>query len=224
MSLRCYITDSSELSDGALFGEAIDMISADRRAKAMSYCFEKDRNLSVVAGLFFRAVETHYGVAIAADGDGKPQTDDPEVNFNVSHSGSMVVCAVSDVPVGIDIETVGGNLDVSRNVMTPHEHDIFMEMGDRENIFCRMWTVKESYMKALGKGLSIPPDSFDVIREGGLRHDGFPNGLKVKELDPPEGYCVSVCSSNVDCGDLKAVSVRRLMDFVRSESKRTFCG
>ncbi len=215
MSLKCYIVNSDELNDPVLFNEVIDTISFDRRTKALSYCFEKDRKLSAVAGLFFRTVEVKYNVRITIDEDDKPQTNRSDVNFNVSHSGSMVVCAVSDVPVGIDVEAIGNNLDISKDVMMKEEYEIFMSMDNREEVFCRMWTIKESYMKALGKGLSIPPNTFDIIKENGLRHDGFPNGLKVRELESPEGYCVSVCSSDVECDEMKAISCRQMLDLIR---------
>jgi len=80
------------------------------------------------------------------------------IDFNISHSGEYVVCAVTDKGrVGIDIEKIR-EIDLSdfRRYMTDDEWQKIKEAEQPNEKFYEYWTMKESVMKAEGKGLSIP--------------------------------------------------------------------
>lgn len=211
---RCLSIDVREQREQLL--DSMGYLSVDRKEKALSYHFEKDRLLSIAAGLFFRYITEKYHTEILFGPNDKPYAKNGRMEFNISHSGHYVVFAESEVPIGIDIEEIGHNNDIARNVMMKNEYQTFLGYVDdvKDDLFCRMWTVKESYMKAVGSGLTIAPDSFSVITKNGIRHDGFPDGLKVKELDAPEGYHVSVCSKDVDGFVLEKITVKELIEMV----------
>lgn len=177
------------------YGKVLGLISPHRRELSRRFVFEKDRRLSAAAGYFMKRIEEEYGVSVSVDQDGKPQTDRDDVHFNISHSGGYAVCVISEHPVGVDIEQIGNNNDLAPTVMMPSELEIFRRMSEdiRNEVFCRMWTIKESYMKARGKGLSIPPDTLDVIRPEGLDHEVFCRPFRITEMGAPEGYRISVC-------------------------------
>ena len=95
----------------------------------------------------------------------RPFLDD-SIDFNISHSGEYVVCAINNEGrVGIDIERMRP-LDFSefRNYMTSEEWNMMHESPDQLEYFYELWTVKESVIKGEGKGLSIP--LLDIHWEG----------------------------------------------------------
>ncbi len=198
IAMRCMIADAC----GADIGLAMSALSEERAKLASSFLFERDRRLSAVAGLFMGWISMTYDVVVRVDPNGKPRAVGDKVHFNVSHSGRYVACAVADVPVGIDIEAEGENLDLLAAVAMPEEREVFSRMpeGEREALFCRMWTAKESYMKAVGLGMSIPPESFRVVRDGGISDVWLPRPYRIRELAAPVGYRASVCAAG-DPGD-----------------------
>lgn len=81
-----------------------------------------------------------------------------EVDFNISHSAGMVVCALSSSgAVGIDVEKVEPlPVEDFRPVLSAEEWNAIHGPGDRYRHFYRLWTTKEAVIKAEGKGLRIP--------------------------------------------------------------------
>ncbi len=115
--------------------------------------------------------------------------------FNLAHSGDWAVLAISDKPVGIDIEHIG-----SRNVRKlarsfPAEEFDWMQSEDALERFYMLWTMKESVMKASGRGLNLDPRSFSVlpaIEGNNLEIDGaawYPESFVFDD------YVIAVCSS-----------------------------
>lgn len=87
------------------------------------------------------------------------------VHFNVSHSGKWVVAAFHTKPIGIDIELIArADMKLAEAMFTSGEYtELCTKLnGERDQLFYAIWTGKESYMKAVGKGLTIPLDSFSV--------------------------------------------------------------
>lgn len=100
------------------------------------------------------------------------------VYFNLSHSGAYAVLAVSDREVGIDIEGKSSNyLSVARRFFCPEEYADITDPGDEAasaGRFLEYWTMKEAYVKYVGKGLLIPLHSFRMVRND----DGY--GLYIR--------------------------------------------
>ena len=89
------------------------------------------------------------------DNFGKPHIKNSDLNFNISHSGNMVVCIFSNEEIGVDIEEVQGiEYSIFENVFSDLEMCAIKESGI--NKFYEYWTRKESIIKAIGKGMSIP--------------------------------------------------------------------
>ncbi|MGG0537718.1 4'-phosphopantetheinyl transferase family protein [Priestia aryabhattai] len=99
---------------------------------------------------------------------GKPYLQiDPSFHFNISHSGDWVVVVSSSEEVGIDIERIQKiNFDIAEKYFTISEYNDLLSCREENRIkyFFDLWTLKESYVKLLGKGLSIPLNSFTIIR------------------------------------------------------------
>ena len=88
-----------------------------------------------------------------------------KIHFNISHSGKWAVCAFGEKPAGIDIEEISTvNLEIARRFFSAEEcFDLFSKKADERLLFFyELWTLKESFIKAAGKGLSIPLSSFTI--------------------------------------------------------------
>lgn len=88
----------------------------------------------------------------------------PYFHYNIAHSGEWVVCAVDNSEIGVDVEKIlPFDLQMAKGLFTEEEYwDLFNAKEDKNSAFYDIWTLKESYVKARGRGLSIPLDSFNV--------------------------------------------------------------
>jgi 4'-phosphopantetheinyl transferase len=101
---------------------------------------------------------------------GRPHISRPaasgNLRFNLSNTAGLVACAVSmDCEIGIDVENITRPVDADElapSVFAPAELADFRQAGleDRRDRFFSYWTLKESYVKARGMGLSLPLDAF----------------------------------------------------------------
>jgi len=97
---------------------------------------------------------------------GKPYLSDyPNFHFNISHSNDTIVLLVSDSPVGVDIEYINEPcLKIVDRFFLEEEKDYINSDNNNKSIrFYEIWTRKEAFIKYLGKGLSIPLNSFNVF-------------------------------------------------------------
>jgi 4'-phosphopantetheinyl transferase len=88
----------------------------------------------------------------------------PSFHYNISHSGEWVVCATSNSEIGVDVEEIlPFDLQMAKGLFTCDEYHYLLDKKEEGNAaFYDIWTSKESYVKAKGRGLSIPLDSFNV--------------------------------------------------------------
>ncbi|MCD7736265.1 MAG: 4'-phosphopantetheinyl transferase superfamily protein, partial [Lachnospiraceae bacterium] len=111
---------------------------------------------------------------------GKPFFPDfPEIHFSLSHSGEMAMAVFADTEIGCDIELKKqANEKLARRFFCPEEYAWMARAKDepeRKERFYRLWTLKESFLKATGWGLRLPLDSFCFfITESAERESGRP--------------------------------------------------
>ena len=192
--IKLLLADVLPLDNPAVYDLLYDSASSERRAAADSFRFRKDRNLSLGAaalidrglGAFgFREKDMSYGRTAY----GKPFfRNAPGIHFNISHSSTKVAVAFSDSEVGCDIEEITDiDLAVAERFFNRDEYEAIMSLKDEErcSAFFRCWTMKESYMKATGMGMSLPPGSFSVFRE-------IP-GYSFLTPDSFAGYACALC-------------------------------
>ena len=95
---------------------------------------------------------------------GKPfPANDPKRHFNVSHSGDWVLAAFDDDEVGVDIQRMRPiDMGVAEKNFSEKEYrDLIKKDGvERERRFYEIWTLKESFIKAVGQGLSLGLGTF----------------------------------------------------------------
>jgi 4'-phosphopantetheinyl transferase len=185
------------------------LINSDKRNKIKSFINKKDKIRSLLGEILIRTIieeELHIGskyITFEKNEYGKPYIREyPKFNFNISHSGDFVVCAIDDELVGIDIEEVKHIEceEIARNFFTTTEFDYIV----KENLdiqlskFYEIWTLKESYIKCCGQGLSIPLKSFsiDIDKYGNIKGiiKNQNKKYKFKSFDIELGYKMAVCS------------------------------
>lgn len=127
--------------------------------------------LRTILGGYLRIPPTE--VQFAQGPRGKPYVDHPPHSgrsgpfFNLSHSSKLALIAVSATEVGVDLEKVR-HLESLTEIARRHFSESEFQALDalqgeaRQLAFYRCWTRKEAYIKALGEGLSMPLDTFDV--------------------------------------------------------------
>jgi 4'-phosphopantetheinyl transferase len=128
------------------------------------------------------------------------------LQFNLSHSEDLVAVAlVEQRAIGVDVEYIRPVLDlnsVAEDNYTPGEFSSMREVAGeaRKALFFRYWTRKESYIKAVGKGLSIPLNTFDTRFERGARGRNLGRTVDaphvdswwIEDLAPPAKYAGAV--------------------------------
>jgi 4'-phosphopantetheinyl transferase len=131
---------------------------------------------------------------------GKPYSiDDPGLYFNMSNSGGLAAIAFSrDSEVGIDIERIRPlpDLDdmITMNFTASEIRFINTRPKEKINRFFRFWTVKESYLKAIGEGMRLTPDSLefsiekDCIKQLSVKGIFEPEDWNFKEFSPATDY------------------------------------
>ncbi|MGM9606766.1 MAG: 4'-phosphopantetheinyl transferase family protein [Oscillospiraceae bacterium] len=105
----------------------------------------------------------------------------PDRHFSLSHSGSLVLCALSDHPVGADIEVIRPRSEkLPAYVYKGAEYDRFLALGGGWDAFYTLWTETESILKYTGEGLKA------------LRRADLPAGCILSNLSG-QGWKGAVC-------------------------------
>ena len=178
MYVKLYFADVSCLKDEKLYSKLSEKMTQARRDAADRLRFAKDRRLSVGAYSLLRYALIRAGekgtFPIETGECGKPYFPDrPDICFNLSHSGDVALCALSDTDVGCDVEAQRRPpLSVAKRYFSSSEKDYLASARtdeERAERFFRVWTLKESVMKATGLGFSLAPSSFSAVdSDGGL--------------------------------------------------------
>jgi 4'-phosphopantetheinyl transferase len=187
-------------------------LSPDERARAARFRFPEHRDaftagrgaqreiLSRYAGLPPHALaysETKYGKQSLAGA-----AAELDIRYNVSNSGGLALYAVTlRREVGVDLEQLKpmpDGIDIARRFFSAPENEVFaaLDEGVRDLAFFCCWTRKEAYIKAVGEGLSMPLDRFDVAFAPGepariLRTRGEEDEAgrwSMAEVQPGPGY------------------------------------
>lgn len=152
-------------------------------------------------GILKSIVRMEYGMEtcpeIVRNSFGKPYFQDGDLHFNVSHSGEYLAIAFSESPVGIDIQkekTIREGM--YRKVVQPMERQLIGT--ERQKDFLRLWALKESFVKAEGKGLVISMKDYYFEKENDRYFVNY-HGQRALwrftiEEELIEGYVISVCA------------------------------
>lgn len=171
-----YYTRPELFSEPAELARLRTLLSSDELARVDALRFEHDRHDRLIARALVRtALSSETGVDPAAwrftaNEYGRPEIDHPAehrgLRFNLSHAEGLIVLLVAQGrEVGIDVEPVGREtriLEIANHFFAPSEAAALAKTPEacQRRRFFQFWTLKESYIKAKGMGLSIPLKHF----------------------------------------------------------------
>lgn len=203
-------------------------IDAEKKYKINRFVNKKDKIRSLISEILIRNIIfenlniNNRDIIFEKNEQGKPNLKGySDFNFNLSHSGDFVVCAVDDKPIGIDIEKIK-SIDyngIAQSFFSKDEYD-FISKGDLQtqvDKFYEIWTLKESYIKTDGRGLTIPLKSFsinideyeniDLITKNELKKCNF------RKFNIESEYKMAVCSLNKEIpNDIIRINQNCLID------------
>lgn len=147
---------------------------------------------------------------------GKPSLKRKDMFYNISHSGKYVTCAISNKMVGIDIQKHIENFEEIISFFSTSEKEYLASIPLHKLLikeFFKIWTVKESYVKFLGRGLYKELDSFSlfldkkkIIDEGRIVKDTL-----FKNFSISEEYTLSVVANSNDNYEIRYVESKNLI-------------
>lgn len=168
---KIYKLNTEQLEDPEIFQRFYEELSEGRQRKVDSMRQQKGKMLSLGAGILIDRGLKEYGLReaktkIALGENEKPFFPDyPEIYFNVSHSEKMVLAVFADTEIGCDIEYIAPiKMKIAKRFFCQAEYEFIMQQQEEKQTetFYRLWTLKESFMKATGLGMKLPMDSFCV--------------------------------------------------------------
>ena len=140
------------------------LMTPEKRERISRFRFEQDRKRTVAGEMLARQMLAAYSgieeaaLTFAIGEHGKPFVKNIQLMFNISHSGNLVLCAVSDRQIGVDIEKIRPVEErLIRYVCCDDEYRYVTEPDispqEQQRRFFHVWTFKEAFFKCDGKGL-----------------------------------------------------------------------
>lgn len=181
-------------------------LSPSERLRNERYHYWQDRQSNLLSLLFAKSYLSQkinvpiQEICFRTNAYGKPSLLTPlDYHFNISHSGNWVVIAFAASPLGIDIEKIDPqDISIFQQFFSESEYKTLTELPAEDQLACfyDLWTLKESYIKAIGVGLSKPLHSFSIQK---MPHKILLSGNNqpyfFKQYDIDAAYKFSVCSS-----------------------------
>lgn len=191
------------------------LLAADEASRLEGMIADTTRDQFIVSRVLLRTVLSHHTGhpfhlwRFIAEPAGKLRVVAPKhiqgLQFNISHTNGLVVCAVSNGPeIGVDVEHTGLSLNLmllARRVLAASEIRAFMQADTdgQKSLFYTLWTLKEAYVKAHGGGFSIPLDAlcFDLTHrkpkiEFSSRHPGDNKDWQFRRITPTPDHVLAL--------------------------------
>jgi 4'-phosphopantetheinyl transferase len=218
-----YAIDLDEVVESTIYLDLYNVLSEERKLKTDRYKFEIDAKRSICAEVLVKyLLQCHSNGACPAEIGfksnqyGKLYFDGiSDYYFNISHSGKWVVCAWSRREIGVDVEKIKDiDIDVAKHYFTKAEyhHLISKEAVSRKNYLIELWTLKESYVKYKGKGLSMSLDRIHFyFKDGKVCYDcDHENNLLFRMLHLDDEHRLAVCSLDSVHEEVRVVSLKTI--------------
>jgi medium-chain acyl-[acyl-carrier-protein] hydrolase len=197
-------------------------LSSEELLRAGRFYFPKDRDHFIVGRGTLRSILARYldrapeEFQFAYSPHGKPalasEANGSGLHFNLAHSHGLALIAVTrGREVGVDLERVSQEFagePIAERFFSPQEVATLRAVptSARREAFFHCWTRKEAYLKATGRGLSLPLDAFDVSLAPGqpaalLSHRAEPEAPRrwsLRQLNPAPGYVGAIAAEGTD--------------------------
>lgn len=187
-------------------------LAPEELARAERFRFSRDRRRYVVARAVLRTLLGRALSLKAADvclhynEEGKPflaASHESNLQFNVAHSHELALVALTRGPaLGVDLEyrrKLENAQRIAQRFFSAQEVAALsaFPVSQQHAFFFRIWTRKEAFIKATGKGLSQPLGAFSVMDAGGrpLQHvqlEGVTTSWRIWDLSPGADYTAAL--------------------------------
>ncbi|MCM3339753.1 4'-phosphopantetheinyl transferase superfamily protein [Paenibacillus sp. MER TA 81-3] len=195
--------------------ELLPYVSEERKSSIARFRQEIDAKRALLSECIVRALIisqyrcSNEHIRFERHTHGKPYAaSHPDYHYNVSHSGDWVACAVADLPLGVDIEQIRPiELSIAERFFAASETEAILSLCEAERLpmFYKIWTLKESFVKAEGTGLTVPLDSV-AFTVGGMndiqmaaRNQEYRYRFRMYAPDPE--HMLAVCASGCEFPD-----------------------
>jgi 4'-phosphopantetheinyl transferase len=176
--VHLWLCEAEKVIEPLLLNRYKSWLTPEEAQKRLRYRFEKHQHQYLITRALIRSLLSHYQTDIQPQDWrfeqnqwGKPSLvaeQNPENwVFNLSHTEGLIVCAFTKGhALGVDVENVtregGETIKIANRYFSPSEHQQLIALPEEKqnDRFFDLWTLKESYIKACGKGLAIPLDEF----------------------------------------------------------------
>jgi 4'-phosphopantetheinyl transferase len=205
--MRDVVTVAATSTEGISAAELdalVDRLPEPERQRASGLHLESRRRSFVLGRVLLRTtVARRIGVrpddvVLQIEPSGRPVLAAPlnEFSVSISHSGGFVVVGVAKRHIGVDVERLRRSVrfpQVAARVCSPRELRRIgrLEGPARERAFLTVWSRKEAYGKAIGRGIAFPMRSV-TVGPGGSRVSGGEGGWRVSDLDVDPAYVAAV--------------------------------
>ena len=183
--------------DSQALKQAFETMSNERKSETIALVSEDKRNQKIAADMLCRQMLAEESgipsesIIFSKGKNGKPYAENCSSEFSISHCGNLVICAVSEKEIGIDIEKIRDiRLKTAEKFATERELEY---IGNNTEGFFRIWTLKEAFFKCKGTGLGadIKRVSFEIDDSGNILCSE--NGYKLFFDSSFDGHICSVC-------------------------------
>lgn len=237
-----WLLSQDEVQDESLLSRYREILTEEERCRERRFYFPKDQRQYLLTRAFIRTVLSRYSTVrphewrFEQDAYGRPEATNAEgsatvVSFNISHAGGVIACGIArSGAIGIDLESIGRDpapLDIADGHFSPTEVASLYSLPQalQRRRFFEYWTLKESYIKATGKGLSIPLDQMSFNLEGdydigvsfGRSLTDRPDRWQFLLLRLFANHVLAVCVDRSE-QEKKHLVIRKLIPFVSEES------
>ncbi|WP_340014968.1 4'-phosphopantetheinyl transferase superfamily protein [Paenibacillus sp. FSL K6-1318] len=196
-----------EVLPEAYWNHFLSQVSAERRAQASRFVRQADAYRSVLGEMLTRVTLSKLtgrrpaDLSFTRNSYGKPSLiHHSNVQFNVSHSGDWIALISGGTgELGVDVEKIAPiDMQIAERFFSPTESQFLAAQPAemQRETFYRLWTLKESYIKAVGMGLSMPLDSFAILpdeRENWHCEQAGAHRFHSQRLD--DGHMLAACSA-----------------------------
>ena len=122
---------------------------------------------------------------------GKPYIKENKFYFNKSHTKNLCALIIDDKECGIDIEQIRKyNEKMANKILSNEEIKYINSKNKKDYFFTLIWTLKESYLKALGTGINVPLKNISFIKNNKIRFKQKEYNFKIIRI---HNYIVTSC-------------------------------
>lgn len=173
--MKIYLFDDMDNADISYLINYIDKMPAQRACQARKYVYKHDKAICVLSFVLLKYGLCDMGlrtdnIEFTYKNNSKPYFKNYNIFFNISHKDDIIICVLSDMECGVDLEKIKPfKQNLMQRICSPEEIKLLSQCYNKEEEFAKIWTRKESYLKYKGIGIAADLESVEkYIKEENL--------------------------------------------------------